>query len=73
MSMYRIETENFQLQHRIERDKSHIEDLNERVAGLEKSLAAVVYENEELQSELDHAARRLEELEMELAAKENDQ
>lgn len=70
MSMYRLETENFQLQMRVERDAGHIENLNDRVAGLEKSLAAVVHENDELQGELAHAQLRIEELSMELAAKE---
>lgn len=63
MSMYRLETEICQLQMRIERDKVTIEQLNDRIAGLEKTLAAVVYENDELQGELAHAHLRIAELE----------
>lgn len=63
MRMYRLETEIYQLQMRVERDAEYIESLNDRIEGLEKTLAAVVYENDELQGELAHAQLRIAELE----------
>lgn len=63
MSMYRLETEIYQLQMRVDRDAGYIENLNDRIEGLEKTLAAVVYENDELQGELAHAHLRIAELE----------